>query len=272
MKKTLTIVLVITVLVAGLFILTGCNEEKTNTINTNTNEEKTTNITTENPTNGGSVVGVWKNDNTLPGVTFTYTFNADGTGKYDSAGTIMPFTYKTDGNKISIKYDGDTVSFDTTYSVNGNILNVKDSSNNDTLYTKVEETTESATTAKTEDTFDWSTLGTEDKIKHAIFQLYKNQYGDKLASVKTIVNKVYTLEEVAKNEALKTLDIKETDYAFEVSISLEPAEGADANQFTITDGVYDKESGWVGEIGRLGILRYDSTNKTYKIDNFGTGW
>ena len=267
MKKTLTVLLVILVLIAGLivglFALKGGNEEKTNTINTSTNTKTVTNTTTENSTNGGSVVGVWKNDNTLPGVTFTYTFNADGTGKYDSAGTIMPFTYKTDGNKISILYDGDEVPFDTTYGVNGNILNVKDSSNNDVLYTKVEEV---------KDDFDWTALSTEDKIKHAIFQLYKNQYGDKLASVKTIVNKVYSLEEVEKNELLKTLNIKETDYAFEVSISLEPAEGADVNQFTIPDGVYNKESGWVGEIGRLGILRYDSTNKTYKIDHFGTGW
>ena len=67
---------------------------------------------------------------------FVYTFNADGTCQYDAAGTIMKCTYKTDGDKLSILYDGNTVSFDTTYSIDGNKLNVKDSFGNDTIYTK----------------------------------------------------------------------------------------------------------------------------------------
>ena len=48
----------------------------------------------------------------------------------------MKCTYKTDGDKLSILYDGNTVSFDTTYSIDGNKLNVKDSLGNDTIYTK----------------------------------------------------------------------------------------------------------------------------------------
>lgn len=48
----------------------------------------------------------------------------------------MKFTYKTDGNKLSITYDGDTDSFDTTYSIKGKVLNVKDSNDEDTLYNK----------------------------------------------------------------------------------------------------------------------------------------
>ena len=64
------------------------------------------------------------------------SFNADGTCSYDASGTLMKCTYKTDGDKLSILYDGDTVSFDTTYSIDGNKLNVKDSFGNDTIYTK----------------------------------------------------------------------------------------------------------------------------------------
>ena len=67
---------------------------------------------------------------------FVYTFNEDGTCQYDAAGTIMKCTYKTDGDKISILYEGNTASFDTTYSIDGNKLNVKDSLGNDTIYTK----------------------------------------------------------------------------------------------------------------------------------------
>ena len=49
----------------------------------------------------------------------------------------MKFTYKLSGDKISILYDGDTVSFDTTYSVDGDTLNVVDSFGEDTLYERV---------------------------------------------------------------------------------------------------------------------------------------
>ena len=48
----------------------------------------------------------------------------------------MKFTYTTNGNKISIVYDGGG-TFDTEYEINGDTLNVKDSGGNDTLYKKV---------------------------------------------------------------------------------------------------------------------------------------
>ena len=123
-----------------------------------------------------------------------------------------------------------------------------------------------------QDSFDWAVLSNEEKIEHAIHQLLKKTYGDKLEAAKIYVDKMYTKEEVEKNEVLKTLNIKDTDIAFEASMSLQPAEGADINQFTVADGVYDKDSGWVGDVHRLGILRYDAEAKTYSIDNYGTGW
>lgn len=83
------------------------------------------------------LVGSWKNDTTVEGYEFIYTFNEDGTGNYNAAGNVMNFTYKTDGNKISFDYtDEGMVTFDTTYSIDGNKLNVKDSNNDDTIYIK----------------------------------------------------------------------------------------------------------------------------------------
>ena len=82
------------------------------------------------------IVGQWKNDET--GYDFIYTFNEDGTGEYDAAGTIMKFKYTIDGNKISFKYtDEDMETLDTIFSIDGDTLNVKDSNNEDTLYKKV---------------------------------------------------------------------------------------------------------------------------------------
>ena len=51
----------------------------------------------------------------------------------------MKFKYTIDGNKISFEYtDEDMATFDTTFSIDGDTLNVKDSNNDDTLYEKVE--------------------------------------------------------------------------------------------------------------------------------------
>ena len=82
------------------------------------------------------IVGQWKNDET--GYDFIYTFNKDGTGEYDAAGTIMKFKYTINGDKISFKYtDEDMETLDTTFSIDGDTLNVKDVSNEDTLYKKI---------------------------------------------------------------------------------------------------------------------------------------
>lgn len=87
-----------------------------------------------------TIVGCGSKKKTIVGKwalgSYVYTFNEDKTCSYDAAGTIMKCTYKTDGDKLSILYDGDDVSFDTTYSIDGDKLNVKDSFGNDTIYTR----------------------------------------------------------------------------------------------------------------------------------------
>ena len=65
---------------------------------------------------------------------YIYTFKADGTGNYDAAGTVREFTYKVEDNKLSILYSGDTAPFETTYTINGDTLTVKDSFGSDTIY------------------------------------------------------------------------------------------------------------------------------------------
>ena len=75
------------------------------------------------------IVGKW-----AYGESFVYTFNEDKTCSYDALGTLMKCTYVTDGDKLSITYDGSTVPFETTYSIDGDTLNFKDSFGEDTLY------------------------------------------------------------------------------------------------------------------------------------------
>ena len=77
-----------------------------------------------------SIVGKWALGS------YVYTFNADNTCSYDASGTLMKCTYTTDGDKLSILYDGNTDPFETTYSIDGNKLNVRDSFGNDTIYTR----------------------------------------------------------------------------------------------------------------------------------------
>ena len=85
-----------------------------------------------------AVVGKWEYmeylDSKSPDIEFVYKFEPDGTGSYYAAGTDMPFTYTIDGNRISIIYDSGP--FETEYEIDGDVLNIKDSNGNDTLYKK----------------------------------------------------------------------------------------------------------------------------------------
>ena len=78
----------------------------------------------------GSIVGSWEYE----AGGFTYTFNADGTGSYDAAGTVMNFTYETNDNMLNILYDGMTTPWITEYEIDGDTLNVHDVSGSDTIY------------------------------------------------------------------------------------------------------------------------------------------
>ena len=108
MKKTAKALILALAVVSMMFALTGCGKSK---------EEKSS---------GNSIVGTW----TYQSGGYTYVFNEDGTGSYVG----KDFTYKTEGNKISITYNGSTAAFESEYSINGDTLNIKDSFGNDTIY------------------------------------------------------------------------------------------------------------------------------------------
>ena len=126
MKKVIIIIVAVVVLaVIGVVGVLVYNKTKDNSSSSSSSSAEAK----EDP-----IVGKWKNSSF--GYDFVYTFNSNGTGNYNAAGTNMPFTYKIDGNKISILYDGNTESFDTEFEIKGDTLNVKDSRGEDTFYTK----------------------------------------------------------------------------------------------------------------------------------------
>ena len=135
-KKELIIIVAI-VLLAGMFVLTGCDIEKTDVEIVNNLGDSTADTKTEST---ASIVGNWKYESgAMSGaIDLYYTFNADGTGKYDAAGTLMEFTYTIDRNNISILYKDNTTPFKTEYEINANTLNAKDSMGSDTLYKKID--------------------------------------------------------------------------------------------------------------------------------------
>lgn len=76
------------------------------------------------------LIGSWAHDS------YIYTFNEDKTCSYGYGSLKMDCTYEAKDNKLSILYNGSTAPFETTYSINGNELNVVDSFGNDTIYIK----------------------------------------------------------------------------------------------------------------------------------------
>lgn len=108
MKKYFKLLIITLVLSISILGLTGCGKEKA---------KKNT------------IVGKWESKVYS---SYVYTFNEDGTGDYSG----VKFTYTTEGNKISIKYESSTVPFESTYEIKDNELNIKDSFGNDTIYIK----------------------------------------------------------------------------------------------------------------------------------------
>ena len=78
------------------------------------------------------LVGKWEYD----GGGYVYTFNEDKTCSYSFGSSEMKCTYTVDGDKLSILYDGNSASFDTTYKIDGNTLTIKDSFDNDVKYNR----------------------------------------------------------------------------------------------------------------------------------------
>ena len=82
-----------------------------------------------------SIVGKWvyfdgknvKND-------VYYNFEKGDTGSYSFYGSTMKFTYEDKGNKVSIKYEGNTSASEFEYSIEKDTLTIKDSFGSDVIY------------------------------------------------------------------------------------------------------------------------------------------
>lgn len=109
------------------------------------------------------------------------------------------------------------------------------------------------------------------QIEKALQEYFKDVYGDKITNSRFNVTKIYTVEE-EKSEPIKSLKIGKKDVAFEVTYQLQPTDETAIDELIITDGEYDKELGWVKNISRVGILKYNDKDGSYSIENFGTGW
>ena len=109
------------------------------------------------------------------------------------------------------------------------------------------------------------------KIERTLQEYFTDTYKDKISNSRFNVTKIYSDKE-AKEEPLKSLKLGKNEFAFEVTYQLQPAEGIDPNTLTIPDGEYDENLGWVKNISRIGILRFNDKNGSYSIDDFGTGW
>ena len=109
------------------------------------------------------------------------------------------------------------------------------------------------------------------KIEKTLQEYFKTFYGNKISNSRFNITKIYT-EEEAENEPIKSLNLGEKDIAFEVTYQLQPSSETNYKELIIVDGEYDKDLGWVKNIKRVGVLKYNSKDNTYSIENFVTGW
>ena len=110
------------------------------------------------------------------------------------------------------------------------------------------------------------------QIEKTLQKYFEDIYKDKIINSRFNVTKIYTHEEIKKNETIKSLKVGKKDVAFEVEYQLQPTDENDYNELMIPDGEYDQKLGWVKNINRLGILKYNDKKGSYSIKNFGTGW
>ena len=110
------------------------------------------------------------------------------------------------------------------------------------------------------------------KIEKALQDYFKDIYGDKISNSRFNIKKIYSEEDEKNNEILDSYKLGKKDIAFEVTYQIQPSDEKYIEELTMTSGNYDEVLGWIKDISRLGILRYNDSDKSYRIENFGTGW
>ena len=109
------------------------------------------------------------------------------------------------------------------------------------------------------------------KIEIALQEFFNNIYEDNITNSRFNITKIYEEKEL-KNETMELLDIGKKDFVFDVTYQIQPREGIDINELINPDGEYDEDLGWIKDIHRVGILRYNEEDDSYSIDEFRTNW
>ena len=110
------------------------------------------------------------------------------------------------------------------------------------------------------------------QIERTLQEYFKKIYENEIDNSRFNVTKIYTEEEEKSNSLIKSLKLGDRDVAFEVVYQLLPKEGVDPNKLMVADGEFDKKLGWVKDIHRVGVLKYNKKSGNYSIKNFGTGF
>ncbi|MBR2833206.1 MAG: M15 family metallopeptidase [Bacilli bacterium] len=118
--------------------------------------------------------------------------------------------------------------------------------------------------------------GTPEAAKYQIEKTLKEYfdngvYKDKISNIRFNITKIYSAKE-EKTEPIKSLKLGKKDVAFEVEYQILPKDGVDPNEFIIVNGEYDKDLGWITELYRVGVLKFNDKKGSYSIKNFGTGF
>ena len=108
-------------------------------------------------------------------------------------------------------------------------------------------------------------------IEKALQEKFKDVYKNKITNSRFNVKKIYTDAEIKDSVDLVLLNLNESDIPFVVEYEVMPKKGVDVNSLTTKDGEYDKETGWVKKLTRVGVLKQTSSGK-YEIANFGTSF
>lgn len=110
------------------------------------------------------------------------------------------------------------------------------------------------------------------QIEKTLQKYFEDIYKDQIVNSRFNITKIYTNDEVKKNETINSLKLGKNDIAFEVTYQLQPSDENNIDELTIPNGEYDEELGWVKNISRVAVLKYNDKNGSYSIKNFGTGW
>ena len=136
-KKIILVSLISILLIAGLFILTGCGNKEQSSNNENY-EKNSSNNTSESSQVTNVLLGEWSFDTSTQkdGTNTTLVFNSDLSGEMIQAGDSYKFTYEFTESKVTFTYEilGKT---EQSYNIDGDILTLTNSYGENAKYKRI---------------------------------------------------------------------------------------------------------------------------------------